>query len=877
MLKLSGITKSYRAGDQTVSALKNVSIEFRKSEFVSILGPSGCGKTTILNVIGGLDRYDSGVLYINKKPTKAFTDKDWDDYRNTTVGFVFQSYNLISHQTALSNVELALTLSGVSKQEGKKRAIAALERVGLADQIHKKPNQMSGGQMQRVAIARALVNDPEILLADEPTGALDSETSVQIMEILKEISKEKLVIMVTHNPELAEQYSTRTVNLLDGEIVNDSMPYVTEEEAAVSVKKQRRERRRDKKARKKRSMSMLTAFSLSLNNLLTKKTRTVLTSFAGSIGIIGIALIMSLSHGIQLYIDRVQADALSSYPLTIESESVDISGLIESSAGADDKTSTHPRDKIYSNSVMLDLVNTMVSQVKVNNLREFKSFVENDDEINQHALAIHYAYDINLNIYSSDTENGAVQLNPSKLFEKMYGSEMPSNMYTKQFDVWREMLSDRQLLDSQYDVIAGEWPKEFNEIVLVVDKNNEINDFSLFSLGLKDPAEVDRIFNAVKNNESFENKAVSFSYDDILNTTFKLVLPTQYYSFDLKSGLWIDNRENALHLKSIVDNGVDIKISGIIRPSEAATSTFMSPGTVGYTQKLTEYVINSVNEAEIVKQQKVNSAVNVLTGFNFVSDDTPLTIEQVKAYISTLPANQQEQMNAYIANMPQEEVIKTFSSQMKKQSNNATYEDNLKAFGVAELDTPSAISIYAKSFDEKEAIADVIDRYNDNVTLQGREELVINYTDYFAVFMSSVSTIIDVISYVLIAFVSISLVVSSIMIGIITYISVLERTKEIGILRSIGASKKDISRVFNAETVIVGFVAGAIGIGLTVLLNIPVTMIIQSLADITATSKLPTSGAIILVVISVALTLIAGLIPSKIAAKKDPVVALRTE
>ncbi|MDO4742844.1 MAG: ABC transporter ATP-binding protein/permease, partial [bacterium] len=861
MLKLKGITKSYRAGDQTVLALKNVSIEFRKNEFVSILGPSGCGKTTILNVIGGLDRYDSGILYINKKSTRKFTDKDWDDYRNTTVGFVFQSYNLISHQTALSNVELALTLSGVSKQERKKRAIAALESVGLADQIHKKPNQMSGGQMQRVAIARALVNDPDILLADEPTGALDSETSVQIMEILKEISKEKLVIMVTHNPELAQEYSTRTVKLLDGEIVDDSMPYVTEEILDTNVQKQNKESRKDKKARKKRSMGMLTAFSLSLNNLLTKKTRTILTSFAGSIGIIGIALIMSLSNGIQLYIDRVQADALSSYPLTIESETVDISGLIESSVGDSDKTDDHPRDKIYSDSVMLDLINTMVSQVKVNNLQEFKKFIENDAEINEHASSIHYAYDINLNIYSSDTTNGAVQLNPSRMFEKIYGEGMQSNVHTNQFDVWREMLSDKQLLDSQYDVIAGQWPKEFNEIVLVVDENNEVNDFSLFSLGLKDPADVDKIFNAVKNNEPFENEAVSFTYDDILNTTFKLVLPTEYYSFDSKSGLWIDNTENAIHLKSIVDKGIDIKISGIIRPSEDATSTFMNPGTVGYTQSLTEYVINAVNESDIVKQQKANSQVNVLTGFNFVNDDAQVTIEQVKAYVSTLPASQQEQINAYMSNMSQEQIIQTFTSQIKQQNNNATYEDNLKAFGVAELDTPAAINIYAKSFNEKEKIADIIDNYNKRVTKQGKDELVINYTDYFAVFMSSVSTIIDVISYVLIAFVSISLVVSSIMIGIITYISVLERTKEIGILRSIGASKKDISRVFNAETVIVGFVAGAIGIGLTMLLNIPVTMIIQSLADITATSKLPTGGAIILVVISVVLTLIAGLIP----------------
>lgn len=893
MLQLKDIKKDYVSGDTKVSALKGINLKFRDSEFVSILGPSGCGKTTMLNIIGGLDKYTSGDLKINGISTKNYKDKDWDAYRNNSIGFVFQSYNLIPHQTVLSNVELALTLSGVSKSERRKRAIEALEKVGLKEQIHKKPNQMSGGQMQRVAIARALVNNPDILLADEPTGALDTETSVQIMELLKEISKDRLIIMVTHNPDLAKQYSTRIIKLLDGTIIDDSDPFTDKEnestENAKSIEKNeiKSEAANDKKTKKRKkqktSMSFLTALSLSLNNLMTKKTRTILTAFAGSIGIIGIALILSISNGIQLYIDRVQRDTLSSYPIQLQSQSVDISSMIENMTGKKDKETTHELDKVYSNTIMGEMLNTMVAEVQKNNLKEFKKFIESDDsEIKSHVSAVQYSYDIPLDIYMSDTSDGVTQLNPSTIMNTVYGigssdSYSPmSTMYTNS-SVWSQLLDNQSVLESQYDVLAGNWPSDFNEVVLVVDENNEVDDYTLYSLGLKDPDEVNEIFKNLMAGKTYDVEDTSYSYDDILNTTFKLVLPTDKYSYDKAKKIWNDESDNESFMKNAVDNGLTLKISGIIRASEDSVSTSLRSG-VGYTKGLMEYIINGVNDSDIAKEQLNKSDIDVFTGVPFDNNkDTPITMDDVNAYIATLSPDEAAQMTAYISQMPEEQVLKMFSDSLKAQTTNATFEGNKQILGITNLDNPSEIDIYATSFEDKEMIEDIISDYNKRMEDDGKDENVIQYTDYVGLIMSSVSTIISAISYVLIAFVAISLIVSSIMIGIITYISVLERTKEIGILRSIGASKKDISRVFNAETMIEGFVSGALGIIITLLLCIPANIIIKNLTTISNVAQLPVAGGVILVIISMLLTLIAGFIPAKMAAKKDPVVALRTE
>ena len=895
MLELNDIKKDYVSSSTTVSALKGINLRFRDCEFVSILGQSGCGKTTMLNIIGGLDKYTSGDLKINGVSTKNYKDRDWDFYRNNSIGFVFQSYNLIPHQTVLSNVELALTLSGVSKAERKKRAIEALEKVGLGEQIHKKPNQMSGGQMQRVAIARALVNNPDILLADEPTGALDTETSVQIMELLKEISKDRLIIMVTHNPELAKDYSTRIVRLLDGVITDDSNPYSLEDmEVDIRAKEAAKVKASEKKTKKsgkkqKTSMSFFTALSLSFNNLMTKKTRTILTAFAGSIGIIGISMILSISNGIQLYIDRVQRDTLSSYPITLQAESIDISSMVTSMTGNSDSEEHEDKSKIYSNDIMGDMINTMVKEVKSNNLSEFKKYIENGgSDIKSYVSDIQYSYDVPLNIYMKDTSNGVEQLNPSTMFDSIYGegatstsSAMSSGMGMGMFSnssVWNQLLGNQQVLDEQYDVLAGHWPENYNEVVLVVDKNNEVDDYTLYSLGLKDPEEVRTLFKKMMVGESYETeKDISYTFDEILDTEFKLVMPTDMYKYNDVTGTWDDYSKDDKYMTNVVNNGTDIKVCGIIRPNDDAVSTSISSG-IGYTAKLTEYIIEEVKNSEIAKAQLADTSVDVFTGVPFDNDrNTEITMDDVNAYMATLSPEESAQMQAMTSGMSDDQILQLFSASLKARTTDATLDSNKSKLGITDLDTPSQIDIYATDFDSKEKVQNIIKDYNKLQQDDGKEENVINYTDYVGIMMSSVSTIINAISYVLIAFVAISLIVSSIMIGIITYISVLERTKEIGVLRSIGASKKDVSRIFNAETLIEGFVSGALGIVVTLLLCIPANALIKHLTDISNVAQLPVAGGVILIIISMFLTFIAGLIPAKLAAKKDPVVALRSE
>ncbi len=885
MLNLMNIVKEYPTGDSKVTALQGIDIEFRKNEFVSILGPSGCGKTTMLNIIGGLDSYTRGDLIINGKSTKDFSDRDWDVYRNRSIGFVFQSYNLISHQQVLSNVELALTLSGVSKSERKKRAIEALEKVGLGDQIHKKPNQLSGGQMQRVAIARALVNNPEILLADEPTGALDSVTSIQIMELLREIAKDRLVIMVTHNPDIAQQYSTRIIKLLDGRVIDDSNPY--QAAAAEGVPKKGKKERKSRK--KKTSMSFLTALSLSRNNLMTKKTRTFMTSFAGSIGIIGIALILSLSNGVQAYIDSVQEDTLSSYPLSIEHMSVDYGALISTMMDTNKKNTEHDRDKVYSNDIMGSMLNTMVQEVTINNMEAFKTFIDSEESgIKEYVSDIQYSYSTPLNIYKSDTSGGIIQVNPSQIMTTMgYGSAGGmgggSNPYAStpmtNTDVWMQMLGNQELLDKQYDVIYGRKPQNYNEVVLIVDENNEVSDYMLYSLGLLDQNKLKNMMTDVMAGKDIVTEQVSYTYEELTSLTFKMLVNSDYYE-KMEKG-WRNRSEDDEYRKAVIADATEIKVVGILRPSEDSVAT-ASTGSIGYTAELMTYLINKVNESEIVKEQIANPDIDVFTEVAFPTEEdrneVELTMEMVNAYIAALPAEQQAQYSATIqqmrdGGMGDDAIAAMFASAMGRESTDATYDENLTILGVSDLDNPARINIYAKDFAAKDQITNIIAAYNEGVS----EENKIQYTDYVGLMMSSVKTIINAISYILIAFVAISLVVSSIMIGIITYISVLERTKEIGILRAIGASKKDISRVFNAETLIVGFVAGAIGIGITLLLCLPINAIIKSITDISGLAKLPAAGGVTLVIISMFLTFIAGLIPSRIAAKKDPVVALRSE
>ncbi len=982
MLQLKTITKDYQAGNTTVHALRGVSLAFREHEFVSILGQSGCGKTTLLNIIGGLDQYTSGDLVINGVSTKEFKDRDWDVYRNHTIGFVFQSYNLIPHQTVLSNVELALTLTGVSKTERRRRATEALERVGLGDQLNKKPNQMSGGQMQRVAIARALVNDPDILLADEPTGALDSETSVQVMEILKEISREKLVIMVTHNPDLAQTYSTRIIRLLDGTVIDDSAPFQpTGKEEKANLKAT------------KTSMSFLTALSLSLNNLLTKKGRTLLTAFAGSIGIIGIALILSLSNGIQIYIDQVQEETLSSYPITIEAESVDMTSLMTSLMGSRRSESDVQREdgRVYSSSVMYDMLDAMLNmETETNNLTAFKEYLDAGGGGISDLATIQYSYDLDFNVYTKDENGVIVKSDLESLIQDaistLYGGDgstgisSMSAMYSS-MNIWEELLAgeDGQLaseqVQDQYDLLYGSWPEAYNEVVLFVDENNEISDLMLVSLGLVPTEELDQALEALQTGGTIEAVDRSWSYEELCNLEYKLILPAETYQYDAESGTYTDLSATDAGMELLYNSsevGTPLKVVGIARPSEDASSTMVT-GAIGYTTALTQYAIEAISNTEILSGQLADPETDILTGLPFATGEEETltdaekadavteylsglsTAERAAAYVdvasqpsdavvSSAVEEQMSQMtreylettmaeqyaaemgvdaatiSAYIAEMDDETLFsyveeqlseairQQYAEQVQAQLasmtteqlaamldaggfteeqyaylydnympatvSESTYEENLDLLGYVDLDSPSTISIYASTFADKDAISGLISDYNDTV----EEEDRITYTDYVALLMSSITTIINGISYVLIAFVSISLVVSSIMIGIITYISVLERTKEIGILRAIGASKKDVSRVFNAETLIVGLCAGLIGIGLTLLLNIPITAVVRDLSGITALkSSLPAVGGVALVVISALLTIIAGLIPSRVAAKKDPVVALRTE
>ena len=870
MLKLENIKKDYITGDTTVHALKGVSVEFRKSEFVSILGQSGCGKTTLLNIIGGLDRYTSGELYIGGRATSDFRDRDWDNYRNHSVGFIFQSYNLIPHQSVLSNVELALTLTGVPRAERRRRAAEALERVGLADQLNKKPNEMSGGQMQRVAIARALVNDPEILLADEPTGALDSETSVQIMELLKEISKDRLVIMVTHNPELAKQYSTRIIRLLDGNITDDTMPYSGDEEEKT-----------EKKSGKRPSMSFLTALSLSLNNLMTKKARTFLTAFAGSIGIIGIALILSLSNGVNAYIARVEEETLSSYPITIEQAGMDISQLVSDLMGKNEPSGDREDGKIYSNNVMTEMMSTMVNGISANNLSELKKHIEKTSAFSDNTSEIEYKYSTVMNIYD---EKGN-RVNPNTVFSTVFPESQSSGSGNMQMsssfsntEVWTRLFENKEFLKKQYDVIAGRMPEKYNEIVLAVDKNNQISDYALYSLGLKDSAELEEMMKKAQAGEKIEPTAeVSYTYDDILGLKFKLLCNTDYFEKNA-DGTWSDKTDDSLYVSSRLSSAAeDITVVGIIRPADSSVANQTS-GFVGYPESLMEHLINKVNDSEIVKAQKADPEKNVFTGRPFETDADNMAYEQLTAYIATLPEKEQAEYHAYINQMTaagktEEQITEQFKAAIKQKNNNSTYDGNLKLMGVSSLDEPSVINIYPKDFEAKEKISDLITEYNKGV---GDAEKI-TYTDYIGLMLSSVTTIINAISYILIAFISISLIVSSIMIGIITYISVLERTKEIGVLRAMGASKKDVSRVFNAETLIVGFAAGAIGILITLLLLIPINAVIAAVTDISGLAVLPFAGGAALVIISMLLTLISGLFPSRVAAKKDPVTALRSE
>ena len=971
MLKLVSIKKDYTVGDFTVHALKGVDLGFREHEFVAILGHSGCGKTTLLNIIGGLDQYSSGDLVINGKSTRNFTDGDWDTYRNHSIGFVFQSYNLIPHQTVLSNVELALTLSGVGPTERRARATAALEKVGLGDQLNKKPNQMSGGQMQRVAIARALVNDPDILLADEPTGALDSETSVQIMEILKEIAKDKLIVMVTHNPELANTYASRIIRLKDGLIVGDSDPFdVVEAENKGPIGK-------------KTSMRFFTALSLSMNNLMTKKARTLLTAFAGSIGIIGIALIMSLSNGIQNYIDKVQEDTLSSYPITINAENMDMMTMMTSMMGAqaDSGTLRHEKDAVYSSAVLYNMVNNIfASSGGSNNLAAFRDYLEAEDsEIRQYISSVQYSYDVDLTPYAEDVKGHIGKTDAAQIIQTAmsasFGGDYSSyfSTYGQMFstlDVWQEMLPGEHgelinpLLKQQYEVLYGRWPNNYSEVVLIVNENNEVSDLVLYSLGLKSNDSIAESMNAVVTAEELDATVESWSYEEICDKSFRYIFPADRFQLNEETGEYVDLSEEELGLRTLYNNGLEIKIVGIIRKDGDALSGMLS-GSVGYPHALVEHIAAESKQKDLVKRQLADPEHEVFTGLPFLDrEDEAMTktrkADAAKEYIAAADTQQlaelyvqymcepddeylqqmiDEQMegttredienlvltsypeyaamlsqmddatlNAYMDQMIGEQARAQYAEQMRAMYAELTDEelaedfhllsleekdylwiyenamppvyatsslkDTLKKLGYVDLDTPSAINIYASSFENKDSIGEAIEHYNDSVS----EEDQISYTDVVALLMSSITTIINVISYVLIAFVAISLVVSSIMIGIITYISVLERTKEIGILRAIGASKRDISRVFNAETFIIGLTAGVIGIVVTLLLNIPINIIVHDLTGIMAlNSTLPPIGGAALVAISVVLTYIAGLIPSGLAAKKDPVEALRTE
>ena len=1001
MLQLKNIVKNYAAGDNTVRALRGVSLQFRQNEFVSILGPSGCGKTTMLNIIGGLDRYTSGDLVIDGRSTRDFKDRDWDAYRNHSIGFVFQSYNLIPHQSVLQNVELALTLSGVSKRERRMRAKQALEQVGLGDQLRKRPSQLSGGQMQRVAIARALVNNPEIILADEPTGALDTETSVQVMEILKEVAKDRLVIMVTHNPELAERYSTRIIRMLDGEIISDSAPLREEECRDIREQEQRAIFGRKQRVRKP-SMSWTTAFGLSLKNLFTKKGRTVLTSFAGSIGIIGIALIFAVSNGMTTYINAVQEDTLSSYPLTLEATTVDITTLMQTFMGVASDENSHEKDAVYSQAVMAEMINALNNMESTeNDLKAFKEYLQKELGNTENGLSdaltgIQYTYNMDLLVYTKDPDDNIIYSDTQEMLTKalrdnmgmdmsamitmgenmgggMGGSMMMPGMQSK---LWCEMLPGKDgkpvnpVLEDQYDVIYGSWPNSYDEIVLVVDKNNELDDMTLYAMGMESHDKIEETFDIILSGGEIDTTQKKWSYEEICAKEYRVILNGDCFTKDENTGLFVDLREEETGLRYLYDNALKLKITGIIRPSEKASSTMLT-GSIAYTRALTEYVAQKNVDSAALAAQKAQPGTDIFTGLPF-KDNESLTDadkeiafrdyiakltpeEQAKAYVKILGIPSAEQLNTmvesqlaqfnreqmeqtmiaalsqqagmnvqemeeYILSMPDEELLSLFrqmlteqvkqqyAAQVKQQTaampmeqlvgafqmalptytteqcavyygeilefSDSTYEQNLRDLSDVNLDDPATINLFASSFENKDILEEVIADYNKSV-----EELKqIRYTDYVGIMMSSITTIINAITYVLIAFVAISLVVSSIMIGVITLISVQERTKEIGILRAIGASKRNVSGMFNAETMIIGFTSGVLGVGVTYLLCIVVNIILFALTDIAnLKAVLPPEIAVVLVIISVLLTLISGIIPSRSAAKKDPVVALRTE
>lgn len=1004
MLELKGIKKDYLAGENTVHALKGIDLRFRRNEFVSILGPSGCGKTTMLNIIGGLDQYTEGDLIINGRSTKDFKDRDWDTYRNHSIGFVFQSYNLIPHQTVLQNVELALTLSGVSKAERRKRAKKALEDVGLGNQLSKKPSEMSGGQMQRVAIARALVNNPDIILADEPTGALDTETSIQVMEILKEISRDRLIVMVTHNPELAEQYSSRIIRVLDGRLTDDSRP-LTEEEYQRELQADKAENENGKKL-KKPSMSFGTSFSLSLKNLFTKKGRTMLTSFAGSIGIIGIALVLSISQGFNTYINTIQEETLSSYPLTIQKTNTDLSALMETFMGSATSDSTHSNDAVYKKSAIYDMMDALNNmETSENDLKSFKSYIESkrkDSESDLHRAVngVQYSYDLDMLIYTKNVDGTIIHSDTEELMQEMvlehmgidmqamtnastsmFGEDatsmMSMGMGGSSMNLWQELLPGdngkpiNDLLKKQYDVVYGSWPNSYDEIVLVLDENNELDDMTLYALGLEPKEDVDSIMEAAVNGKELQKDNKSWSYADICSMDFRTILNSDCYRYDESTGLYTDLRDTEAGLQYLYDNGLKLKVTGIIRPNEDTTAPMLS-GSIAYTSDLTKYIIEHSKESDAITAQKDSKNTDIFTGLPFKdtsgstsdADKQTAFLEylnelddggKAQAYVQIMSIPTEEQLNdsvqqamqgmsrsdmeaamlqgmtqqmsmsesdvqSYLESMSDDEITDTFTQMMQQQVkaqyaqqvqqqmaamqpaelvgalnqllptltteqcanyydemmqfSDSTYEDNLKALGDIDLDDPASINLYAATFEDKDVIEDAIADYNE-----GKEEMAqIQYTDYVGLMMSSVTKIINTITYVLIAFVAISLIVSSIMIGVITLISVQERTKEIGILRAIGASKRDVSSMFNAETIIIGFTSGLLGIVVTYLLCIPINLLVHHLTGIQNLSAvLPVPAAIILIAISVLLTLIAGFIPSKSAAKKDPVVALRSE
>ncbi len=879
MLVLKNITKDYASGDMKVEALRGIDLTFGESEFAAVLGPSGCGKTTLLNIIGGLDRYTSGDLVIRGKSTKQFTERDWDTYRNHSVGFVFQSYNLIPHQTVLANVELALTLSGVSREERRRRAAEALEQVGLGDQLKKKPNQLSGGQMQRVAIARALVNDPEVLLADEPTGALDSETSIQVMEILQQVARDRLVIMVTHNPELADQYANRIIRLLDGKIVSDSAAEgARAAEEAETVKPQR-----------KTSMSFLTALNLSLNNLMTKKGRTILTAFAGSIGIIGIALILSLSNGVNRYIERVQRDTLSSYPLQIDERTVDMTDTVAGLMDIDTEGKEREDGKVYSGSRMTKLMSSWMSGVTENNLTAFKAWLEDPaNGISQLVSGISYEYNTPLLIYRTDLEK-TIQVNPSTVMESTGMSDMMSLMGSgtgiqetmmsttaRNLNVFQPMLDNDELLRSQYAVLAGRMPKQMDEVVVILNDRNELSDYTLYSLGIRDQSELKEQFDKLMHGIAFETEDLEFSFEDLLGMQFKLLLNTDVY--DRYGSIWSDKSADADYMAKKLENAMELKVVGILKPTKSGFGS--ESGGIGYRNELVDWLLARLQESEIVKDQMAAPDTDVFTGqpFSAVEQDALELLDSMEVgdFMEMLedkgliPAGMiPEEYRVFLT----KDLLKEFVGEGVMMISGNTLQANLEKMGVSDPDKPASVLIYPKDFESKNKITAKIEAYN----AQAGEERAVRYTDYVGLLMDSVTTIVNAISYVLVAFVAISLVVSSIMIGIITYISVLERTKEIGILRSIGASRRDVSRVFNAETLIVGFTAGVIGILVTLGLTVIANIILGELTGIPDIAALPPGAAVILVCISMLLTLIAGVIPSRIASRKDPVVALRTE